>query len=87
MVQMKKIAISEFKAKCLALLDEVRTNGGTITVTKRGRPVAVVGPIKKRSFKSTMGILRGKVDIPDEVLMANRSGLWESLRERSRRLR
>ena len=36
------IGATEFKAKCLALLDEIEDQGGTITVTKRGRPAAVV---------------------------------------------
>ena len=30
------IGATEFKAKCLALLDEIEEHGGTITVTKRG---------------------------------------------------
>jgi prevent-host-death family protein len=41
------VSATEFKAKCLALLDQVDEEGGTITITKRGRPVAVVGPAKK----------------------------------------
>jgi prevent-host-death family protein len=35
-----KIPASEFKAKCLALLDQVRERGEPITVTKRGKVVA-----------------------------------------------
>jgi len=38
----RTIAAGEFKAKCLALLDEVAATGETIVVTKRGRPVAKV---------------------------------------------
>lgn len=38
-----KIAAAEFKAKCLALLDQVR-DGRTITITKRGRVVARLVP-------------------------------------------
>jgi len=30
------VSATEFKAKCLALLDEVEEQGGTITVTKTG---------------------------------------------------
>lgn len=39
------VQASEFKAKCLALLDEVARTGQTIVVTKHGRPVAKVAPI------------------------------------------
>jgi prevent-host-death family protein len=44
------ISATEFKAKCLALLDEIE-HGDTITVTKRGRPVAVLSPPKRKPFK------------------------------------
>lgn len=39
-----KIAAAEFKAKCLALLDQVRDEGKPITITKRGRVVARLVP-------------------------------------------
>ena len=34
------ITATEFKAKCLALLDQVQATGETIVITKRGRIVA-----------------------------------------------
>lgn len=39
-----KIAAAEFKARCLALLDQVRDHGQPITITKRGRIVARLVP-------------------------------------------
>jgi prevent-host-death family protein len=44
---MKTIAAGEFKAKCLALLDEVNLAHETIIVTKRGVPVAKIAPVLK----------------------------------------
>ena len=38
------IAASEFKAKCLALIDQVRERGEPVTITKRGRVVARLVP-------------------------------------------
>jgi prevent-host-death family protein len=38
------VSATEFKAKCLAILDKVEQHGAAVTVTKRGRPVAVLGP-------------------------------------------
>jgi prevent-host-death family protein len=76
------ISATEFKAKCLALLDEVATTGGTITVTKRGKPVATLGPAPTRKRRSSRGILKGKVHIPDEVLMADMSDLYTCLNEK-----
>jgi prevent-host-death family protein len=40
------IGAGEFKAKCLALLDEVSESGRHVVITKRGRPVAKVVPIE-----------------------------------------
>ncbi len=41
---MEEIAISEFKAKCLALLERVRRTKKPIRVTRFGKPVADVVP-------------------------------------------
>lgn len=43
----RTIAASEFKAKCLALLDEVAETRETLVVTKRGKAVARVEPIEE----------------------------------------
>jgi prevent-host-death family protein len=40
MTTTRTIPAGEFKAKCLALLDEVAATGEEIIVTKRGKPVA-----------------------------------------------
>ena len=41
---MQEVAISEFKAKCLALLKQVRATHRPLRVTRFGRPVAEVVP-------------------------------------------
>jgi prevent-host-death family protein len=38
----RTVSASQFKTKCLAMLDEVAATGEEIIVTKRGRPVARV---------------------------------------------
>jgi prevent-host-death family protein len=40
----REITATEFKARCLRLLDEVAGSGETLVVTKRGRPVVRVEP-------------------------------------------
>jgi prevent-host-death family protein len=74
------IGATEFKAKCLALLDEIDEHGGTITVTKRGRPVATVSAAKKPVWKSPAGILAGKVEITGDIVNFDTSELWDALR-------
>ena len=51
----KEIPAGEFKARCLALLDEVAGAGDEIIVTKRGRPVARVVPLERpRSLRGSI---------------------------------
>jgi antitoxin (DNA-binding transcriptional repressor) of toxin-antitoxin stability system len=52
-------------------------NGSTVTVTKRGHAVAVIGPAKTKTWKSLNGILAGKVQVPDDLLDKDNSELWD----------
>jgi prevent-host-death family protein len=51
----KSIAAGEFKARCLALLDDVERTGTPVVVTKRGRPVARIVPAVVRKTRSLRG--------------------------------
>ena len=42
------IKASEFKAKCLKLMDEVAENGEEIVITKNGKPVAKLTAYRER---------------------------------------
>ena len=42
----RTISASQFKAKCLALLDDVAESGQSLVITKRGKPVARVEPLE-----------------------------------------
>jgi len=74
------ITATELKAKCLALLDEVDDRGHTITVTKRGRPVATLQPLRRRPWKSPRGAWIGKVEIVGDIVGFDTSHLWDALR-------
>ena len=41
---MKKIAAGEFKARCLTLMEDVRSTREPLVVTKRGKPVVKLVP-------------------------------------------
>jgi prevent-host-death family protein len=73
------VSATEFKAKCLAFLDEVEQQADTITITKRGRPVAVLGPTKRKSAKSPKGAWVGKVLIEGDIVDTDPSALWDVL--------
>ena len=61
------IRASEFKAKCLDLLDQLATRKLTrLFVTKRGRIVAVVAPPDEAGdLRRLHGFMRGSVVAPD----------------------
>lgn len=73
----RTISASSFKAKCLGLLDEVATTGETIVVTKRGRPVARLGPVEEPPP------LLGSVtyNVSEEELIAPIDDPWDVNRE------
>jgi prevent-host-death family protein len=50
------VAAAEFKAKCLALLDQVRERGESITITKRGRVVARLVPADDENDRPWMRV-------------------------------
>jgi prevent-host-death family protein len=74
---MKTISASEFKAKSLALLDEVAETGETIVVTKRGKPVAQVGPVEQPpSLRGSMKQL-----VSDEEFIKPIDVEWDVLKD------
>ena len=58
----RMIKASEFKAKCLKLMDEVADSSVEIVITKNGHPVSRLVPYRKKP-KSLLGIDRGKLEI------------------------
>ena len=58
---------SEFRAKCLKLMDEVADSGEEIVITKHGRPVSRLVPYRERP-KSLFGIHRGKMEIRGDIV-------------------
>lgn len=78
---MEKIAISEFKAKCLAVLEQVRRTRRPVLVTRFGEPVAEVTPpsLPPRPA-SWLGDLRGTGHIVGDIVApAADESEWEAL--------
>ena len=72
------INVTEFKAKCLSLFDEVEAGKISITVTRRGRVVGVISPPPiKQKFKSTRGSWAGKMEIVGDIVNIDMSDLWD----------
>ena len=75
------VSATEFKAKCLAYLHEVEQGEASITVTRRGRPVAVVGRPKRTAWKSPGNMWKGRMRIVGDIVNVDYSDRWEALRE------
>ena len=56
----REMKASEFKSKCLTIMDDVQERGGEVVITKRGRPVAKLVPVGDVAM-SPIGFMRGTV--------------------------
>jgi prevent-host-death family protein len=66
---MKTMAAGSFKAKCLAVMDEVQAKHETVVITKRGKPVAKLVPVNAEkdeiyNFMAGKGAITGDVVSP-----------------------
>jgi prevent-host-death family protein len=79
---MEEIAISKFKATCLAVLERVRRTGQPIRVTRFGKPVAeILPPAPPRPKKSWLGSMAGTIEITGDIVApASDPDDWEVLR-------
>lgn len=58
---------SEFKARCLALMDEIAESGQEIVITKRGKPVAKLAPYEDKPV-SWFGRDRDMIRMHDDLI-------------------
>ena len=63
----KKMAAGEFKSKCLAVMEEVRAKRLSVTITKRGKPVARLVPVEAERDE-IFGFMKGKVRIVGDII-------------------
>lgn len=63
----REIPAGEFKAKCLAIMDEVQQRGGAYIITKRGVPVAKLVPARVER-RPLLGSMKGSVVTRGDVV-------------------
>lgn len=64
----KTMKASEFKAKCLAVMDEVAATGEPVVVTKNGEPVVDLVPHKKKPKRDLVGIFKDDLVIKGDII-------------------
>ena len=61
-VKMKTIRATEFKARCLRVIAQLNKDHEPVTITKRGRPVAILSPLpSNNAVVPIIGAMRGSV--------------------------
>jgi len=66
---MKTMAAGQFKARCLQVMETVRTTRVPLLITKRGKPVAKLVPPDEAPAQ-IMGRLAGKIEILGDIVSA-----------------
>jgi prevent-host-death family protein len=74
MVKEKTIPATEFKARCLAILEDL--NPGGIIVTKHGRPVAKVVPVTPHGNEQFIGSMKGAIKVKGDLFSTGVS--WDA---------
>ncbi len=67
MTEIREVPAGEFKARCLKLMDEVRTTRQPLLITKRGKPVAKLVPVEDEA-PPLYGRMRGTVTIHGDII-------------------
>lgn len=77
---MKTMLVSEFKAKCIAALKEIRDTRQPMMVTLRGKPLVIIEPAELRVSRKRLGGLKGRMRIRRDLVKVDSSKDWEMMR-------
>ena len=75
---MKTMAISQFKAYALKILDQVANSKESIVITKRGKPLAEVVPFRDPSKKPEPGKLADTLVFEKDLVSPLGENMWDS---------
>jgi len=80
---MQEVAISQFKAKCLAMLEEVFKTRKSLRITRFGKPIAeVIPPSSIQGRAAWIGSMKDSMEIRGDIISpANEEEEWEALRD------
>jgi antitoxin (DNA-binding transcriptional repressor) of toxin-antitoxin stability system len=81
-MRIERMAISEFKATCLAVLERVRKTRVSILVTKRGQVIAQIAPPSEEALADgrVFGCMAGSATMRGDLTEPTGTDDWEALR-------
>ena len=71
------MGISEFKARCIAVLRDAHRDGTPLIVTRRGQPLVRIEPIPGTARKRRLGGLRDRTRVRGDIVRADFPDEWE----------
>ena len=82
-MNVKEIPISEFRAKCLAILRRVQKTKRPVRITRYGKPLVEIVPAARSAATSDwMGSMRGQIKILGDIVSpASEESEWDVLRD------
>lgn len=78
-IGMEEMSVTLFKNQALKLLDDVSRTGRELILTKRGKPVARIGPAP-RGEKIVLGRLKGAMVLNEDIVAPLGEDDWEACR-------
>ena len=85
MAFLREVAISDFKTKCVTILERVRKSKQPIRITRNGRAIADVIPVQAPRVVDRgkwIGSMKGSMEIIGDIIApASDEDEWEALRD------
>lgn len=68
-IPLNSVTVTDFKARCHQILDQISQTGESVTVTKHGKPIAVVSPVASEpGLPYRLGLFVGKAKILADLI-------------------
>ena len=74
---MKHMPAAQFKSRCLTVMDQVQESGEPVVITKHGKPVAKLVPVR-RNEEDIFGYMAGKAKIMGDLMNSAPAEDWEA---------
>jgi len=78
------VNVTEFKAKCLAIIAEVESGETSILLTRRGKTVATLTPPARQKSKSVRNSWAGRMSEAGDLAASDLSETWDVVNGRPR---